>query len=150
MGMRHLKIAFMAEKIAYVLNRTLPLSPPTDASDSDQSAYQKHIVDSEIASCIMLASMTTELKMQHKIIEAYDIVIHLRELFDKHAKSKRFEISKLLFSIKMQVRTSPMQHVLKMNTYIERLDQLDFVMDHELSIDLIMSSLTNNFAKICS
>ena len=38
-----------------------------------------------------------------------------------------------------------MQHAMKMNTYIERLGKLGFVMDHGLCIDLIMSSLTDNF-----
>ena len=116
-------------------------------SNSYQNAYHKHIADSKIASGIMLASMTTKLQMQHKTMEAYDIVIHLRELFEKYARSERFEISNLLFRTKMQVGTSLMQHALKMNTYIERLDQLGFVMDHELSIDLIMSSLIDNFTQ---
>ena len=40
-----------------------------------------------------------------------------------------------------------MQHALKINTYIERLGQLGFLIDHELSIDLILSSLTNNFGQ---
>ena len=57
---RNLKIVLRAKKIAYVLNRKLIQSLPVDASDSDQSAYHKHIVDSEITSCIMLASMTIE------------------------------------------------------------------------------------------
>ena len=78
-------------------------------------------IRSEIASCIMLVSMTTELQMQHETMEAYDIVIHLKALFEKHARCERFEISKFLFSTKMQVGTSPVQHALKMNTYIERL-----------------------------
>ena len=78
----------------------------------------------------MLVVMTIELQMIPETMEAYDMVIHLKELFDKHARSKKFKISKLLFSTKMQVGTSPMQHALKMNTYIERLDQLGFVMDH--------------------
>ena len=76
-------------------------------------------------------------------MEAYTIIIHLREIFDKHVGFERFEISKLFFSTKMQVRKS--QHALKMNTYIERLGQLGFTMDHELNIDLILSSLTDNF-----
>ena len=46
----------------------------------------------------------------------------------------------------MQVGTSPVQHALKMNTYIERLGRLGFVMDHELSIDLILSNLIDNFS----
>ena len=85
--------------------------------------------------------------MQHETMEAYNIVIHLRELFDKHARSERFEISKLIFSTKMQVGTPPMQHALKMNTNIERLGHIGFVIDHELNIGLIMFSMTNNFAQ---
>ena len=142
---RNIKIGLRVEKITYVINKPLPKSPPTNASNSDQNEYQKHIADSEIASCIMLASMTTELQMQNETMESYDIFIHLRELFDKHATSERFEISMLLFSTKKQVGTSPVQHALNMNTYIERLGQLGFVMNHELSIDLILSSLTDNF-----
>ena len=53
----------------------------------------------------------------------------------------------MLFSTKMQVGTSTVQHALKMNTYNERLGQLDFIMDNELSIDLIMSSLSDNFVQ---
>ena len=59
--------------------------------------------------------------MQHKSMEAYTIVLHLRDLFDKQARFERFEVSKLLFSTKRQVGTSSVQHALKMNTYIERL-----------------------------
>ena len=58
---RNLKIVLKAEKIAYVLNRPLPKSTPIDVSNSDQSVYQKHIVDSEMVSCIMLIFMTTKL-----------------------------------------------------------------------------------------
>ena len=58
----------------------------------------------------MHTSMTTKLQMHHETMEAYDIIIHLRELFEKHARFERFEISKLLFGTKMQVGTFPMQH----------------------------------------
>ena len=36
---------------------------------------------------------------------------------------------------------SLVMHVLKMNGYIKRLDQLGFGMDHELSIDLILAPI---------
>jgi hypothetical protein len=36
-------------------------------------------------------------------------------------------------------------HVLKMIGYIKKLDQLGFVMDHELSVDLVLHSLPKNF-----
>ena len=76
----------------------------------------------------------------------HNIVVHLKELFYEQARSKRFEISKLLFLSKMQEGTSPVHNAFKMNGYIARLDQLGFCMDHELSIELILASLADNFA----
>ena len=40
-----------------------------------------------------------------------------------------------------------MQHALKMYEHIERLNQLGYWMDFELSVDLILASLTNSFAQ---
>ena len=48
----------MAENIAYVIDAPLPVSPFVDPSIEDQIAYQKHLDDSIIAACIMLASMS--------------------------------------------------------------------------------------------
>ena len=77
------------------------------SSNSDQSAYQKHLVDSEMVGCIMLASMSLELQKQHKAMSAHTMIFHIRDHFDLKARSERFEVSKLLFRTKMQVGTSP-------------------------------------------
>ena len=89
----------------------------------------------------MLASMSPELQKHHKAMGAYTIVYHLRELFDENARFEMFEASKLLFRSKMVEGTSLVHHALKMNRYFERVDQLGFGMDHELSIDFILASL---------
>ena len=47
----------------------------------------------------------------------------------------------------MMEGTSAAQHGLKMNGYIERLGALGFVMDHELSVDLILQSLPDSYAQ---
>ena len=60
--LRNLRIVLRAKKIASVLDRLLPQSSPANASYSDQSAYQKHVANNEMVSCIMLASMITELQ----------------------------------------------------------------------------------------
>ena len=44
---------------------------------------------------------------------------------------------------------SLVMHVLKMNGYIKRLDQLGFGMDHELSIDLILTSYPIVLHSLC-
>ena len=75
----------------------------------------------------------------------YDIVAHLKELFHEQARSERFEVSKMIFNLRMQEGTSVVQYALKMHGYIVRLDQLGFGMDNELSIDLILASLPDSF-----
>ena len=97
----------------------------------------------------------------HDLLVTVHCVVHCvghctRTLFKKkkrslgfrasQARSKRFEVSKLLFHSNMIEGTSPMHHALKMNMGIERLGQLRFGMDHELSIDLILTSLFDSFA----
>ena len=79
-------------------------------------------------------------------MDTHTIILHLRELFDEQAISKRFEVSKLLFYSKIVEGTSLVHHALKVNGYIEKPGQLGFEMDHELSINLILTSLCNSFA----
>ena len=59
--LRNLRIVLRAEKMAYVLDAPLPVSPSVDTSVGDQITYQKHLNDSIIAACIMLASMSSGL-----------------------------------------------------------------------------------------
>ena len=59
--LRNLIIILKAKRIVYVLDGPLPLSPTVDAFNEDQMAYQKHLGDSELVGCIMLASMSPKL-----------------------------------------------------------------------------------------
>ena len=79
-------------------------------------------------------------------MNAYSIVRHLREHCNEQERTKRFKVSELLFGSKMEEGTSPVQNALKMYEHIERLDQLGYWMDFELSVDLIMVKLPNSFA----
>ena len=65
----------------------------------------------------MFSSITTKLQMQQETMEIYGIIIYFRELFDKHARSEGFEISKLLFSNKLQVAKPSVQHADKHEFY---------------------------------
>ena len=129
--------------MAYVLDAPLPMSPYVE----DQISYQKHLNESIIAACIMLASMSPWLQKQHEAMTTYDIVAHLKELLHEQVRSERFKVSKMIFFSRMQEGTSPVQYALKMHGYIVRLDQLGFGMDNELSIDLILAGLLDSFAQ---
>jgi hypothetical protein len=89
----------------------------------------------------MLANMSPKLQRQHENIDAHTIILYHRELFDAVSKTKRYETSKELFHYKMTMGSSVNTYALKMTGYIEKLAQLGFVMNHELSVDLILLSL---------
>ena len=59
--LRNLRIVLKEKRIAYVLDGPLLEYPVVDAFDEDHKAYQKHLDDNVITTCIMLASMSPEL-----------------------------------------------------------------------------------------
>ena len=99
------------ERLAYVLIEPLPQSPVVDAHESVQRAYQKSLVESARAGLIIHTSMSLEFQKQYKTADAYSIVRHLREHYNEQARTERFKVSELLFSLKMEEGTSPVQHV---------------------------------------
>ncbi|KAL8089414.1 hypothetical protein AgCh_039025 [Apium graveolens] len=69
---------------------------------------------------------------------------------DEHVvyrRTARYEISKELFGCRMSEGSSVNDHVLKMINLIERLRQLGFAMDGELSQDLVLQSLPSSFSQ---
>src|SRR5262249_54052809 len=63
------------------------------------------------------------------------------------SRTERYETSKLLFRCRMTEGSSASAHAVKMLGYIEKLGQLGFVMDHELSIDLVLQSLPESYSQ---
>ena len=59
--LRNLRIVLKVERIAYVLDGPLLESLAVDAFDEGQNAYQNHLEDNVIGTCIMLASMSPKL-----------------------------------------------------------------------------------------
>ena len=91
--------------------------------------------------------MSHEYQKLYKTMDVYSIVCHLREHYNEQAKTERFKVSELLFGSKREERTSPVQHALKMYEHIERLNQLGYWMNFELSVNLILAKLPNSFAQ---
>ena len=80
-------------------------------------------------------------------MNAYTIIMHLKELFDETSRTNRYQTSKELFRCKMTKGSSVNTHILKMNGYIEKLEQLGFVMDRKLSVELVLQSLPQKFSQ---
>ena len=95
----------------------------------------------------MLASMSPELQRHYENMDVHTMIKHLKELFDKESKTERYETSRELFHYKMIEGFSVNTHILKIIGYIKKLNQLGFVMDHKLTVDLVLQLLPQNFSQ---
>ncbi|KAL8147689.1 hypothetical protein AgCh_005133 [Apium graveolens] len=145
--LRNLRIVLRIEKLEYVIDSPKPTEPASDAHNDEHVVYRRWIDDANVAQCIMLASMNIELQKQHEHMDAHTILMHLQELYDVAGRTTRYEISKELFGCRMFEGSSVNDHVLKMINLIERLGQLGFAMDGELSQDLVLQSLPSSFSQ---
>ena len=91
--------------------------------------------------------MNNELQRQHDSMDTQSILLNLKELYGEHSRTARYEISKQLFHARMIEGTSIQNHILMVINLITRLSQLGFVMDGELSQDLILQSLSELFSQ---
>nr|XP_027099010.1 uncharacterized protein LOC113718292 [Coffea arabica] len=144
---RNVLIVLTHEKIEYVLDGPMPQEPELTAPAVVRNAYKKHKDDNREVSCIMVASMTPQLQQQHMNMGAYDIVQHLRELFEQQSRTVRYDTSKELFRCKIAEGTPVAPYVLKIIGLIEKLAELGFKMDQELNVDLVLQSLSDSFSQ---
>ncbi|KAG8501093.1 hypothetical protein CXB51_003174 [Gossypium anomalum] len=143
---RNLRIALKQERKLYVIEKPLPDEPPANASRADKDAYKKHLDKMVDAGCLMLATMNLELQKQHEDMVAYDMIEHLKELYQGQASQERFNISKALFQCKLAEGSPVGPHVLKMIGYIESLSKLGFLLSQELATDVILQSLSDSYS----
>lgn len=143
---RNLRIVLKQERKLYVIDVPRPEPLPEGATRAQQAVYQKHLDDDTDVTCLMLASMTPELQKQHEHMDAYDMIEHLKRMFESQARQERFDTSKALYACKQGDRDPVGPHVLKMIGYIERLATLGFPIGAEAQTDLILQSLNNNYA----
>ncbi|KAG8501203.1 hypothetical protein CXB51_003328 [Gossypium anomalum] len=111
---RNLRIVLKQERKLYVIEKLLPDEPPANASRADKDAYKKHLDEMVDVGCLMLATMNLELQKQHEDMVAYDMIEHLKELYQRQARQERFDISKALFQCKLAEGSPVGPHVLKM------------------------------------
>ena len=89
--------------------------------------------------------MVPELQKQFIDQEAYEIMVHLKEMFQEQARHERFVITKALTSCRITPGTPIGARVLKMKGYIKTLEKLEVKVPKEMATDLILGSLPDAF-----
>ncbi len=143
---RNLRIVLKQERKDYVLENPIPPEPAANAPRAERDAYKKHSDDAVDATCLMLATMNSELQKQFENMMAFDIVVQLKNLFQAQARVERYEMTKALHECKMAEGASVSSHVIKMIGYIENLERLGFPYNQDLAIDIILQSLPPSYS----
>ena len=68
--------------------------PANNAPLAKRDAYSKHLIDSVDVTCLMLTTMNSELQKQFEEIEAFDMMVHLKGMFQEQARQERFTTTK--------------------------------------------------------
>ena len=134
-----------SKRKAYVLDQPIPEEPTANAPRAQRDAYTKHKDDSVDVGCLMLATMVPKLQRDLGLMEAHEMIVHLKEMFQQQARQERYETTKALHSCKMAEGASVSTHMLKMKGYTNHLERLGFPMSQELATDLILNSLPESY-----
>lgn len=142
---RNLRIVLRQEKKEYVLEQPYPDDLPDGSTAAERRVYEKHCNDSLDVSCLMLATMSSDLQKQYEHTDAHTMIEGLRGMFQNQARTERFNISKSLFACKLPEGSPVSPHVIKMIGYIETLDRLGSELHHDLATDVILQSLPASY-----
>src|SRR5438067_9682070 len=120
---RNLKIVLDLEHKTYFLDGPPPEEAPDDSTEAEIETVRKWKEDDIQARCLMLASMTPQLKCQHESTNhASEIHQHLKDLFQVADRFLRYSIASELYSRKLREGGDVLEHGLKMIEGIERLE----------------------------
>ena len=95
----------------YVLDNEISNEPPANnALQVDRDAYSKHLNDYVDVTCLMLTTMNSKLQKKFEEMEAFDMMVHLKGMFQEQARQERFTTTKALNECKMTPDTSVSAH----------------------------------------
>ena len=108
---QNLRIVLKQERKMYVLDNEIPNEPPANnALQVDRDAYSKHLNDYVDVTCLMLTTMNSKLQKKFEEMEAFDMMVHLKGMFQEQARQERVTTTKALNACKMTPDTSVSAH----------------------------------------
>ena len=84
-----MRIVLKQEKKEYVLEQPYPDEPADTTTTAKRRAYEKHYNDSLDVSCVMLATMKSELQKQYELSDAHNMVTGLHIMFENQVRVER-------------------------------------------------------------
>ena len=143
-------IVLKQEKKEHVLDNPIPDEPADDESTAVKSAYRRARDESTEVSCLMLAHMEPELQQQFEDVEAHDMIVALKSMFETQARTERYNVSRALLGCKLKDGDPLGPHMIKMVGYVQSLDRLGFPLSEEFATDVLLNSLPSAYGLFIS
>jgi gag-polypeptide of LTR copia-type len=142
-----LQLTIRSKDLIDVLEQDAPVLG-TESSDEDKTAVEKYCKDELSIEGLMLASMTIELI--HKFINntPKEMIEHLSKIFLVNARKERSKITLAFTRYNMVEGPSVNQHMLKMLSYLEKLEKLSAPMHVDSVEDIIIDSFLSSYKDV--
>ena len=115
---RNLRIVLKQEKKEHVLDNPIPDEPADEETTAVRNAYRRTRDESTEISCLMLAHMEPDLQRKFENVEAYDMIVALKSMFETQARTERYNVSRALLGCKMREGDPLGPHMIKMVGYV--------------------------------
>ncbi|CAH9082213.1 unnamed protein product [Cuscuta europaea] len=145
---RNVRLVLRQENIEYVLDTPVPKIPDANSPEFatfDLTTREKHVTDAKTVQCVMLAAMSMELQRQHDRMSAFEMLEHLKSLFDSESQTLEYELLTDIFKCRLQEGGNVSEHVLKMIGIIERVATTGIKFEDRVSAAIILYSLPSSF-----
>ncbi|KAM1543858.1 hypothetical protein ACFX1Z_013474 [Malus domestica] len=146
---RHIENVSKVKDILYVLKQSPPHVPLTKlASKEECQNYARHYEDDLQAKCLILTSLSEELKKLHEYMDtSWAMVDSLHKMHDIETSNVRFSNVCNLLNAKMANGASVQKHGQKMERIFQDLESLGTSIDGKMAQDFFLASLSDDFTK---
>ncbi|KAI3749311.1 hypothetical protein L2E82_19918 [Cichorium intybus] len=110
-------------------------------------AGKLHLIDDESEEIrdLMLLTIDPEFRKDFESLGPYELMQSVEEKFQKPVEEERARIFKRLAECKLKEGSSIDSHVLQIEAYIGKLYKLGYSMSQEMSVNILLASLTSKY-----
>jgi hypothetical protein len=131
--------------MGYVLDAAVGEGPKSGATNDEKAVYQTKVDDASFVQSGMLFAMESDLQKHFEKMSEFEIITDLTVVFAPRARAEGYEASKLFFSSRMDAHSSVSKLVVKMSSYVQRLNALECQIPDKLVIDRVLQSLPPSY-----
>ena len=124
-----------------MMRKSLGEVPGDHASEEDDTDYLIHSDDLTVVKYAMLGAMETGLRECLKVVDAYEMIEGLKEIFAPQVRVMKYQYFGHFISARMEENNSHEEHLDIMRSYHEHLADLNYGMAEGFAIDGVLHSL---------